>query len=62
MKRLEKRSSREFIKPVLEPSGLLDANTKYFINPTGRFVIGGPLGDTGLTGRKDNFGHLWWHG
>jgi len=40
------------IKPVLEPTGLLDANTKYFINPTGRFVIGGPHGDSGLTGRK----------
>ena len=40
------------IKPVLEPTGLLDAETKYFVNPTGRFVIGGPFGDTGLTGRK----------
>ena len=53
------------IKPVLEPSGLLDANTKYFINPTGRFVIGGPLGDTGLTGRKiisDTYGGMGRHG
>ena len=39
------------IKPNL-PSRLLDKNTRYFVNPTGRFVIGGPVGDTGLTGRK----------
>ena len=39
------------IKPVI-PAELLDDNTKYFINPTGRFVIGGPQGDAGLTGRK----------
>ena len=39
------------IKPTV-PANLLDENTKYFINPTGRFVIGGPLGDSGLTGRK----------
>jgi len=53
------------IKPVLEPTGLLDANTKYFINPTGRFVIGGPHGDTGLTGRKiivDTYGGMGRHG
>jgi len=53
------------IKPVLEPTGLLDANTKYFINPTGRFVIGGPAGDTGLTGRKiivDTYGGMGRHG
>ena len=45
--------------------GLLDNNTKYFINPTGRFVIGGPLGDTGLTGRKiivDTYGGFSRHG
>ena len=44
---------------------LLDRNTKYFINPTGKFVIGGPLGDTGLTGRKiivDTYGGLCRHG
>jgi S-adenosylmethionine synthetase len=40
------------IRPILEPTGLLSRNTKIFINPTGRFVIGGPAGDTGLTGRK----------
>ncbi|MGC8765575.1 MAG: methionine adenosyltransferase [Brevinematia bacterium] len=53
------------IKPVLEPTGLLDKNTKYFINPTGKFVIGGPHGDTGLTGRKimvDTYGGAGHHG
>ncbi|AEJ20951.1 methionine adenosyltransferase [Gracilinema caldarium] len=55
----------EIIKPVLEPTGLLDAKTRYFINPTGRFVIGGPYGDTGLTGRKiivDTYGGMGRHG
>lgn len=53
------------VKPVLEPTGLLDKNTKYFINPTGRFVIGGPHGDSGLTGRKiivDTYGGMGRHG
>jgi S-adenosylmethionine synthetase len=53
------------IKPILEPSGLLDGDTKYFINPTGRFVVGGPYGDTGLTGRKiivDTYGGMGRHG
>ena len=52
------------IKPVI-PAEFLDENTKYFINPTGRFVIGGPQGDTGLTGRKiivDNYGGMARHG
>lgn len=52
------------IKPVI-PSAFLDANTKYFINPTGRFVIGGPQGDAGLTGRKiivDTYGGMARHG
>lgn len=52
------------IKPVL-PANMLDANTKYFINPTGRFVIGGPQGDSGLTGRKiivDTYGGYARHG
>jgi len=47
------------------PPILLDANTKYHINPTGRFVIGGPMGDTGLTGRKiivDSYGGMGRHG
>ncbi|MBU0278624.1 methionine adenosyltransferase [Gemella sp. zg-1178] len=52
------------IKPCLDES-LLDENTKYFINPTGRFVIGGPVGDAGLTGRKiivDTYGGYARHG
>jgi len=52
------------IRPVL-PKGLLDANTKIFVNPTGRFVIGGPTGDSGLTGRKiivDTYGGYARHG
>lgn len=52
------------IKPVIDPK-LLDADTKYFINPTGRFVIGGPQGDCGLTGRKiivDTYGGYGRHG
>ncbi len=55
----------QIIKPVLEPTGLLDKSTKYFINPTGRFVVGGPQGDTGLTGRKiivDTYGGMGRHG
>ena len=55
----------EIIKPILGPTGLLDKNTKYFVNPTGRFVIGGPAGDTGLTGRKiivDTYGGMGRHG
>ncbi|SHH67538.1 methionine adenosyltransferase [Desulfofustis glycolicus] len=54
----------EIIKPVL-PSNMLDRNTKYFINPTGRFVIGGPVGDCGVTGRKiivDTYGGKGSHG
>ncbi|MGP1459469.1 MAG: methionine adenosyltransferase [Treponema sp.] len=53
------------VKPVLEPTGLLDKNTKFFINPTGRFVTGGPEGDAGLTGRKiivDTYGGMGRHG
>jgi S-adenosylmethionine synthetase len=53
------------IKPVLDPTGLVDGKTKYFINPTGRFVVGGPFGDTGLTGRKiivDTYGGMGRHG
>ena len=47
------------------PGDLLDANTKYYINPTGRFVVGGPMGDAGLTGRKiivDTYGGHGAHG
>jgi S-adenosylmethionine synthetase len=52
------------IKPII-PSSMLDAKTKYHINPTGRFVIGGPMGDAGLTGRKiivDTYGGYSRHG
>ncbi len=52
------------IKPVIDES-LLDENTKYYVNPTGRFVIGGPVGDSGLTGRKiivDTYGGYAAHG
>jgi S-adenosylmethionine synthetase len=53
------------LKPVLGPTGLLDDKTVYYINPTGRFVIGGPACDTGLTGRKiivDSYGGMGRHG
>ena len=55
----------QIIRPVLDPTGLLDKETKYFVNPTGRFVIGGPHGDSGLTGRKiivDTYGGMGRHG
>lgn len=54
----------EIIKPVL-PTEWLSSATKFFINPTGRFVIGGPMGDCGLTGRKiivDTYGGMARHG
>src|SRR5207247_11344943 len=52
------------IRPII-PAAMLDRNTKYHINPTGRFVIGGPMGDAGLTGRKvivDSYGGYSRHG
>ena len=55
---------REVITPIV-PAELLDDNTKIYVNPTGRFVIGGPMGDTGLTGRKiivDTYGGYARHG
>jgi len=61
---IEKDILREVILPVI-PANLLDDNTKYYINPTGRFVIGGPQGDSGLTGRKiivDTYGGYARHG
>jgi S-adenosylmethionine synthetase len=63
-KDLQEAVMEEIIKPVL-PAEWLDAHTKYFINPTGRFVIGGPFGDCGLTGRKiivDTYGGMARHG
>ena len=62
---LQEAVMEEIIKPVLEPTGLLTADTKYHINPTGAFVIGGPMGDAGLTGRKiivDTYGGASRHG
>ena len=64
MSRLRKDIIREVIQPVL-PARMLDADTKMFINPTGRFVVGGPAGDSGLTGRKiivDTYGGYARHG
>jgi S-adenosylmethionine synthetase len=55
----------EIVKPVIEPAGLGMKDITYFVNPTGRFVIGGPMGDTGLTGRKiivDTYGGMGRHG
>jgi S-adenosylmethionine synthetase len=58
----------DIMKHVIQaviPAALLDADTKYHINPTGRFVIGGPMGDSGLTGRKiivDTYGGMGRHG
>jgi len=63
-KDLQEAVMEEIIKKVL-PAEWLDQNTKYFINPTGRFVIGGPFGDCGLTGRKiivDTYGGMARHG
>lgn len=62
---LQNEIIEKIIKPVLEPTGLLDKNTKFFVNPTGRFVTGGPDGDSGLTGRKiivDTYGGMGRHG
>ena len=62
---IEKTVIEKVVKPVLEKSNLSSENIKYYINPTGRFVIGGPHGDTGLTGRKiivDTYGGYFRHG
>jgi len=56
---------KKIILPVLDPTGFLDDSTKYYVNPTGRFVVGGPHGDSGLTGRKiivDTYGGMGRHG
>lgn len=55
----------EVTRDLLSPTGLLDQETEYFVNPTGKFVIGGPHGDAGLTGRKiivDTYGGVGCHG
>ena len=59
------RDIREYVFDPVLPADLIDENTKFFINPTGRFVIGGPQGDAGLTGRKiivDTYGGMARHG
>jgi S-adenosylmethionine synthetase len=64
-KDIESTIIEQVVKPVLEPTGLLDKSTKYYINATGRFVLGGPAGDAGLTGRKiivDTYGGMGRHG
>ena len=64
LEELKKEIKEKVIKEIV-PSELLNDDTKYFINPTGRFVIGGPLGDSGLTGRKiivDTYGGMARHG
>jgi S-adenosylmethionine synthetase len=63
-KELSEAVIEEIIKPVL-PKGMITAKTRYLVNPTGRFVIGGPVGDCGLTGRKiivDTYGGSAHHG
>ena len=61
---LRREVKKHIIDPIV-PSGMVDSQTKYHINPTGRFVVGGPHGDTGLTGRKiivDTYGGMGRHG
>ncbi len=63
-KKLKRDIIRHVIRPVI-PANMIDSKTKIFVNPTGRFEIGGPLGDTGLTGRKiivDTYGGYGRHG
>jgi len=60
-----RKDIRKYIIDAVVPKNMVDKNTKYHINPTGRFVIGGPNGDTGLTGRKiivDSYGGMGRHG
>lgn len=64
LEQIQNDIKNEVVFPVI-PKSLIDENTKFFINPTGRFVIGGPVGDTGLTGRKiivDTYGGYSRHG
>jgi S-adenosylmethionine synthetase len=63
-KTLKEAVMEEVVKPIL-PAKMVNSKTKYFINPTGRFVVGGPMGDSGLTGRKiivDTYGGMGRHG
>lgn len=65
LKEIKEDVVEKVIKPVVPPSLLDEENVKYFVNPTGRFVVGGPMGDTGLTGRKiivDSYGGVGSHG
>ncbi len=64
LEKIREDIKEQVIRPVI-PAKWLDSSTKYFINPTGRFVIGGPVGDSGLTGRKiivDTYGGYGRHG
>ena len=64
LKQIREDVIREVIEPIV-PARLMDENTKIYVNPTGRFVVGGPAGDTGLTGRKiivDTYGGYSRHG
>ena len=67
-KRITQRAIDEIIEKVIlpvTPKGMLDKNTKYYVNPTGKFVVGGPQSDTGMTGRKiivDTYGGMASHG
>jgi S-adenosylmethionine synthetase len=65
LKEIREDIIEKVIKPVIPPHLLDEEHVKYYINPTGRFVIGGPMGDTGLTGRKiivDTYGGVGHHG
>lgn len=65
LKEMREDIIEKVIKPVIPPELLDEENIKYYINPTGRFVVGGPMGDTGLTGRKiivDTYGGVGSHG
>jgi len=67
-KKITKKSREEIIEKVVlpvVPKAMLDKNTKYYVNPTGKFVVGGPVSDVGLTGRKiivDTYGGMASHG
>ena len=64
-KTIRKDVVEEVVRPVLAGTGLIDDSTNYYVNPTGRFVVGGPHGDSGLTGRKiivDTYGGMGRHG